>query len=232
MPVVVSPMREEDIDGGIRTIQEAFANDPYNLWIFNDRSKASCIDLNRNRVSLRIRCLWGLRNALFHVAKEEGSDKVLGIAMWMPPRATNKPLTWGEWFWNSFEDWRLWGNQVAMNLQYGRGGLNVKRYYIWKARQAEAHREVWTDPKGYYFLNIISVLPEAQGKGVGRALFNEVTKKADAEGIKCYLESSRDEPNTKIYEAMGFKFVRGMDCDDDGEVCKLYCMVREPKVIA
>jgi GNAT superfamily N-acetyltransferase len=76
------------------------------------------------------------------------------------------------------------------------------------------------------------VLPEAQGKGVGRALFNEVTKKADAEGIKCYLESSRDEPNTKIYEALGFKFVRGMDCDDDGEVCKLYCMVREPKVIA
>lgn len=83
-------------------------------------------DLNRNRVSLRIRCLWGLRNALFHVAKEEGTDKVLGIAMWMPPRAADKPLTWGEWFWNGFEDWRLWGNQVAMNLQYGRGGLNVK----------------------------------------------------------------------------------------------------------
>ncbi|KAL5347855.1 hypothetical protein ACLOAV_007265 [Pseudogymnoascus australis] len=229
MPIVVSPMREEDIDGGIRTIQEAFANDPYNLWIYNDRSK---IDLNRNRISLRIRCLWGLRNALFHVAKEEGSDKVLGIAMWIPPRATDKPLTWGEWFWNGFEDWRLWGNQVVMNLQHGRGGLNVKRYYIWKARQAEAHKEVWTDPKGYYFLNIICVLPEAQGKGVGKALFNEVTKKADAEGIKCYLESSRDEPNTKIYEAMGFKLVRGMDCDDDGEVCKLYCMVREPKVIA
>lgn len=43
MPVIVSPMREEDIDGGIRTIQEAFANDPYNLWIYNDRSKVSCV---------------------------------------------------------------------------------------------------------------------------------------------------------------------------------------------
>jgi GNAT superfamily N-acetyltransferase len=72
-------------------------------------------------------------------------------------------------------------------------------------------------------------LPSEQGKGIGRALFEEVTKKADAEGIKCYLESSRDEPNIKIYEAMGFHFVREMDCDDDGVVCKLYCMIRDPK---
>jgi len=84
------------------------------------------VDLNRNRISLGIRCRWGLRNALFHVAKEEGSDKVLGIAMWMPPRATDKPLTWGEWLWEGFDGWRLWGNQVMMNLRYGRGGLNVK----------------------------------------------------------------------------------------------------------
>ena len=42
MPVIVSPMREEDIDGAITAIQQAFANDPYNLWVYNDRSKASC----------------------------------------------------------------------------------------------------------------------------------------------------------------------------------------------
>lgn len=69
------------------------------------------------------------------MAKEEGSEKVLGIAMWIPPRATDKPLTWGEWLWNGFEGWRLWGNQVAMNLQYGRGGLNVKVGMIAPARE-------------------------------------------------------------------------------------------------
>jgi hypothetical protein len=84
------------------------------------------IDLNRNRVSLGIRCRWGIRNALFHVAKEAGADDVLGIAMWMPPRPTDKPVTWGEWLHDSVEGWRLWGNQVLMNLWYGRGGLNVK----------------------------------------------------------------------------------------------------------
>jgi len=226
MPIEVTRLTEPDIPGAITTIQEAFANDPYNLWVYNDRTK---IDLNRNRVSLGIRCRWGIRNALFHVAKEQGSDRVLGLAMWLPPKAADKPPTWGEWLWDNFEAWRLWGSQVVMNLWYGRGGLNVKRYYIWKACQAQAQKEIWTDPRGYYFLNIITVLPSEQGKGIGRALFNEVTKKADEEGIRCYLESSRDEPNMKIYEAVGFHFVRELDCDDDGEVCKLFCMVRDPQ---
>jgi len=32
-------MAEADIDGAITTIQEAFANDPYNNWVYPDRSK-------------------------------------------------------------------------------------------------------------------------------------------------------------------------------------------------
>jgi predicted N-acetyltransferase YhbS len=76
------------------------------------------------------------------------------------------------------------------------------------------------------------LLPAYQGKGIGKALAREVTKHADQEGKRCYLESSRDVPNMKIYEAMGFHFVKQMDCDDDGEVCKLFCMVREPQPIA
>lgn len=72
-----------------------------------------------------IRCQWGIRNALFYVAKDSSSDepdRVLGIAMWLPPRPAELKETWGEWL----EGWRLWTNQVGMNLRYGRGGLNVK----------------------------------------------------------------------------------------------------------
>ena len=105
-----------------------------------------------------------------------------------------------------------------------------KRYYIWKERQAEAQSQIWTDPQGYYFLNIMVVLPDQQGKGIGKILAREVTMQADAEGRRCYLESSRDVPNMKIYESMGFHFVRELDCDDGGDVCKLYCMVRDPEL--
>jgi hypothetical protein len=64
-------------------------------------------------------------NALFYVAKDSSSDekdKVLGVAMWMPPRPAELKETWGEWW----QAWQLWMNQVRMNLWYGRGGLNVR----------------------------------------------------------------------------------------------------------
>ncbi len=59
------------------------------------------------------------------MAKDTGSDekdKVLGIAMWMKPRPVELKETWGEWW----DGWKLWSQQVGMNLWYGRGGLNVK----------------------------------------------------------------------------------------------------------
>jgi GNAT superfamily N-acetyltransferase len=122
-----------------------------------------------------------------------------------------------------------------MNLWYGRGGLSTKRYWIWKERQAEAQAELWTEPKGYYFCNIVTVLPEAQGKGVGRALMEEVVQQADKEGVWCYLESSRREPNVAIYEKFGFKLAKEMECKDgEGEnsTISLFCMLREPKPLA
>lgn len=123
-------------------------------------------------------------------------------------------------------------SQVRMNLWYGRGGLNVKRYWIWKAAQAQVQKEIWTDPKGYYFCNIVTVLPEAQGRGIGKLLFQDVTAVADEEGRKCYLESSRAEPNMAIYERMGFTLSKEMVCDDEGDAIKLYCMVREPEDVS
>lgn len=66
-----------------------------------------------------------MRNGLFYVAKDantEDKDKVLGVAMWMPPRPAGERESWAEWF----DNWRLYFQQVSMNLWYGRGGLNVK----------------------------------------------------------------------------------------------------------
>lgn len=148
--------------------------------------------------------------------------------MWLPPTPPSSPQTWSLYL--SF--WWLWASQIRMNLWYGRGGLSTKRYWIWKARQAEAQEQLWTDAKGYYFCNIVTVLPEAQGMGVGRALMEEVIGQADREGVWCYLESSRREPNVAIYEKFGFKLAKEMDCKDgegEGGQIKLYCMLREPR---
>ena len=120
-------------------------------------------------------------------------------------------------------------NQIRMNLIYGRGGLRVNRYWLWKEAQAKAQGELWDDPEGYYFCNIVTVLPECQGKGVGRKLMEATLAMADRDGRKCYIESSRREPNVPIYERFGFKLVRDMVCDDNGKAIMLFCMMREPK---
>lgn len=116
-----------------------------------------------------------------------------------------------------------------MNMTFGRGGLITRRYWIWKDAQAKAQAQLWTSERGYYFCNIVTVLPEAQGKGVGRALMEEVLRRADKEGVDCYLESSRKVPNVQIYEKFGFELVKEMECDDEGDKITLYCMMRKPK---
>ncbi|KAI1805672.1 acyl-CoA N-acyltransferase [Daldinia bambusicola] len=224
MPIRVSPLAEADIPGAVSAIQQAFADDPYNNWIFDK----STFNPRRNAASLSIRCRWGMRNGIFHVAKEEGSDEVLGVACWLRPERAGQPQSWHDWI----ESWRLWFSQLGMNLYYGRGGLNVKRYYIWKEAQAEVQSAVWTDPRGYYFLNIMVVLPKAQNMGIGRLMMEAVTKQADAEGMSCYLESSRDVPNMQIYGRFGFKFAKELECDDEGTAIKLFAMVREPNATA
>ncbi len=146
--------------------------------------------------------------------------------MWLRPKAASEPESWSS-FLSSYLLWFKQGVLILRNL--GRGGLIYRRYQIWKRKQAEAQKGIWTDPNGYYFCNTLVVDPAAQGKGLGRKLMQVVTDRADREGRKCYLESSRKEPNVAIYERMGFKLVRRMTCEDEGERCDLYCMVRDPR---
>jgi len=154
------------------------------------------------------------------------SSGVLGVSCWLPPQSPSQLESWYSWY----QGWVLSWRQLLTNVRYfGHGGLITRRYWIWKARQQEAQQQIWDDPKGYYFCNIVAVRPDAQGKGIGRTLFEHVTKLADEEGIKCYLESSKNSPNVEIYNKMGFEMVKIMECKDEDDACMLYCMVRQPK---
>ncbi|KAB8200238.1 acyl-CoA N-acyltransferase [Aspergillus parasiticus] len=253
MAVEVVPLTEADIPEAIEVIQQAFAEDPYFQWVFDPSKKQSLtnsgpstrsrsttdrrdgqampgtqFNKQRNYDSLAARCLWGINNALFHVAKETGEngvDRVVGVSCWLPPHAASEPESWYSWC----QGWVLSWRQMLNNVWHlGRGGLRTNRYWIWKERQQEAQSAIWDDPRGYYFCNIVAVSPKAQGGGIGRKLFKAVTDIADREGVKCYLESSRNVPNVQIYEKMGFRMKKEMECRDGEDVCMLYCMVREP----
>jgi GNAT superfamily N-acetyltransferase len=230
MPITVTPISSSDIRSAVTCIQQSFADDPYANWAFDKRPHI--FNTERNYWSLRAKVEWGMKHALFYVAKDTSSatpDEVVGVSMWMKPRKANEPQTWDEWW----DEHVLWFKQGVNLLWYrGRGGLRTQRYWVWKREQAEAQRELWTDEEGYYFCNIVVVRPGVQGKGVGRLLFEVVTKKADKEGRRCYLESSKAEPNVRIYEKMGFDLRKKMTCvseDEDKARCDLFCMIREPQ---
>ena len=93
---------------------------------------------------------------------------------------------------------------------------------------------VWTDDKGYWFLNILATHPDSQGKGIGGALVRHVSKmvshrtmkeclfQADDDALSCYLESSKFAPNVAIYERLGFRLVQEMTLNHDGDTCNVF----------
>lgn len=143
---------------------------------------------------------------------------VVGVGWWYSPQSPSTPQTWSVWA----QDCLLSFRQLVNNIRFlGRGGLNISRYWIWKQVQNDAHDELWKDPRGYYFCNMVGVSSQARGMGVGKRLMQSVMDKADQEGIPCYLESSKGLPNVTIYEKMGFKLVKEIECVDNGDVCKV-----------
>ncbi|KAL4923871.1 acyl-CoA N-acyltransferase [Aspergillus undulatus] len=250
MTINIHPLTKPDIPQAVECIQTVFADDPFFLYIFDPDT----YNIARNAASLRAHFLHGLSiKAPIYVAKEtismtksnksfdssesqsEDEDtRIVGICWWHPP--TPAPST------NSMkcyaQDILLSLRQLLYNIQYlGRGGLRLHRYKQWKTLQAQTHRRIWTDPRGYYFCNVIAVRKEVRGKGVGRMLVEAVTRRADEEGMSCYLESSRGAPNLGIYERLGFRERCTIDCFDEegeqggkarGEGVTLYCMIRAP----
>ncbi|KUL86918.1 hypothetical protein ZTR_05337 [Talaromyces verruculosus] len=201
MPIQILPLKQKDIPGVVECIQEGFADDPYHLWVFD-----------------------GSKEVADH--QDDGGDgdgRVIGVSCWLAPQpAAQKNQTTAQSWYAWYQLQLLSFRQLLTNIRFlGRGGLITKRYWIWKEQQTAAQQEIWTDTeKGYYFCNMVTVRPEAQGRGIGRRLFEVVMDKADREGVKCYLESSKGEPNVRIYEKMGFGLVKEIDCVDGGDVCR------------
>ena len=79
----------------------------------------------------------------------------------------------------------------------------------------------------HYYLMVLGVSPQMQGKGIGTKLIEPVLQRADALGYKCYLETET-EINIKFYEKNGFHVEREFIVPRHG--IKFWAMIRNPKV--
>ncbi|KAL2822769.1 acyl-CoA N-acyltransferase [Aspergillus cavernicola] len=235
MDIQILPLSKADIPQAVECIQTVFADDPFFQYMFDP----STYNIARNAASLAAHFLHGLNtNAPIYVAKctslphndtdteygSSSSNRIVGICWWHPPIST----TSGTPFPIRAQDWLLSLRQLLANIRHaGRGGLLLPRYLQWKTLQAEAHKKIWSDPRGYYFCNVIAVRAEMRGTGVGRRLVEAVTERADEEGMSCYLESSKGMPNLGIYQRLGFAGVGEIECVDGKDVCLYFWVVAD-----
>jgi GNAT superfamily N-acetyltransferase len=62
----------------------------------------------------------------------------------------------------------------------------------------------WHPEERHWYLPLVGVEPNAQGRGLGGALMRHATARADEEGALAYLESSNPR-NISLYERHGFE---------------------------
>lgn len=78
----------------------------------------------------------------------------------------------------------------------------------------------------HYYLSLLAVAPEMQGKGLGTALMQPVLEICDRDGIPAYLETET-ESNVRYYSGKGFRVLQEIVTSDG--LSRVWTMLREPK---
>jgi ribosomal protein S18 acetylase RimI-like enzyme len=102
-------------------------------------------------------------------------------------------------------------------------GQLITTWGVLSSRLGRAHRFALADREmrrkhihePHWFLWVLGVEPERQGRGLGSRLLRSLSKKADAERMPCYLETDR-QTSVRIYQNHGFQVLsdevlRGVD---------------------
>lgn len=79
----------------------------------------------------------------------------------------------------------------------------------------------------HWYLSILGTDPALQGRGLGSAVVAPGLAAADAAGVGCYLESSK-ESNVPYYRRLGFEVTGTYDIDD-GRGPRLWLMWRDAR---
>jgi GNAT superfamily N-acetyltransferase len=128
-----------------------------------------------------------------------------GAALWAPPGTQAVPDDEAEAFGAQIEE-------IA--------GKDAPRLFELMALMDEHHPHA-----PVYYLQLLGVDPDAQGRGIGSALLDAVLTRADRDGVPSYLEAT-SERNAKLYEKHGFIATETLTLPDGPP---LYPMWREPR---
>jgi len=177
--IVGGALEETQIVAAGRTLASAFHDDPLQMHVFPDPEERAQRSPAQFSALVRQGSLFG------EVFAIEG---MTGISAWMPP---GQVTTFEQASQAGFQQLpRLMGNAAFERL--GR----VLDYL------SDAHRQGL--PAEHWYLVIVGVRPELQGRGHGQALLAPIMTRADAAGTSICLDTA--QPRVKpFYERLGFR---------------------------
>ncbi len=186
-------------------LARAFTNDPLTEYVFGGRDDS-------------LRRLGWLHETSVRYALRSGraytTPDVEGVAAWLRPGATELTILG-----------MLRAGMFAAPLRIGPAAcVRLSRYD--RRREALHARSM---PDSHWYLLLLGVDPNLQGRGLGRALMQPVLDEADATGTPCYLDTTNPKV-VAFYERHGFESVgvEAMAIGPDGGRLQMWGMVRRP----
>ncbi len=130
------------------------------------------------------------------------ADDGAAAALWLPPGVTS--------------------DRDAMLAVIGELGRDEKLPVLGEVGEAMA---AYHPEEPHWYLAMIGVDPNRQGRGYGSAILKESVKRCDQDGVIAYLESSNPK-NVPLYERYGFEVMGHVA---PGDFPGLYPMIRQPR---
>ncbi len=143
------------------------------------------------------------------------SPKLEGIAVWIHSDKRKKRT-----FWRILTLRTIW---PAMKI-----GIKALRKMQSLDKYVERKHEELA-PNKHWYLAVLAVDPQHQGKGYASKLLHEMLSYIDEEGLPCYVETD-GEKNVSMYQHFGFEIVDEFVMPETKD--KIVAMLRKPKVIS
>ena len=192
----------EQIPPTSEVLARAFHDDPVTSWMIPDPDE-------------RARLLPALYVAAAGLAERFGEGFVtepalLGAALWFPPGRTELGT-------EHFE--AVGAGDLARRLPRGAFGrfASVMAYLDGLRR-----RDV---PRPHWYLSVLGVEPEVQGRGIGGVLLQPILERCDSAGLPAYLETQKQR-NVPFYGRHGFRVL--VEVDEPSSGIRFWTMLREP----
>ena len=175
----VRKVTEADVPAVSKAVAAAFYDDPVITWIYPDDSRR--LERFERSLEVYVRRIWLPHDACYT------TDNLIGGSFWMPPGTAKVSV---------LRQLSLLPALIATSR--GDSGR------LWRVLDMLDKKHPHDDP--HWYLPLIGIEPDWQGRGFGVALLRPVLERCDAEGTPAYLEASSPR-NRALYERHGFEVV-------------------------